>query len=188
MEIQHSKAGVTTNNSVRRGERFVAYIIEKMQRDNGFAARLRRADNPATEYQSWELLADFGVDLEKDWERMPFCTIGAALAKAKPDQDGGVSLGAAIAACYEDGAQSNQARTRLRRLLACSTVAEACLILRSMLALINSRGVKLDFSQLLEQLLWYAGNGQERVRSRWAQDFYRRTQGAAPETEGGTNE
>jgi CRISPR system Cascade subunit CasB len=80
-------------------KRFVGYVIERIAKDNGFAARLKRADNPATEYQSWEILAGFGIDLEKEWQRLPYCVIGAALA-VKPASNGTTSLGGAIAACY----------------------------------------------------------------------------------------
>lgn len=158
-----------------KAERFVGYVIERVHKDNGFAARLKRADNPNTEYQSWELLADFGIDLEKEWERLPFCTIAAALGRTKPEANGRLPLGRAIAACYEDGCQSYQAKARLRRLLACTTSVEACRILRPILTLMASRGVIPDFSQLLEQLLWYSGNNQARIRACWAQTFYRRT-------------
>lgn len=174
METSIQKTVSSPDKASSRSRRFVDHVLERMQRDTGFAARLKRADNPATEYQSWELLADFGIDLEKDWERLPYCLVGAALAKAKPERDGSLGLGAAIAASFEDGSQSGQARMRLRRVLACTSIQEVCLILRPLLALIQSRGVSLNFSQLLQQLTGYAGTGQDKIRSRWAQDFYRR--------------
>lgn len=176
---QHSKtATAESTDKVSRAERFVSYVIDRITKDNGFAARLKRADNPATEYQSWELLANFGIDLEKDRERQPYCTVGAALARAKPPANGTLPLGAAIAACFKEGNQSDQAKTRLRRLLACTSVTESCRILRPLLMLMASRGVTPDFGQLLEQLLRYSGHGQERVRVQWAQAFYRRTEEA----------
>ncbi|MGM3224988.1 type I-E CRISPR-associated protein Cse2/CasB [Dickeya zeae] len=161
---------------VSRAERFVSYVIDRINKDNGFAARLKRADNPATEYQSWELLANFGVDLEKEWERQPYCTVGAALAKAKPTANGRLPLGAAIAACFAEKNQSDQAKARLRRLLACTSTTESCRILRPLLTLMASRGVTPDFAQLLDQLLGYSGNRQEQIRARWAQAFYHHTE------------
>lgn len=181
MDKHPGAASSESTGKVPRTERFVSYVIDRIEKDNSFAARLKRADNPATEYQSWELLANFGIDLEKAWERLPYCTVGAALARAKPAANGRLPLGAAIAACFDDGNQSEQARARLRRLLACTSATEACRILRPLLALMASRGVTPDFSQLLEQLLWFSGNGQERIRARWAQEFYRRS-GEADET------
>lgn len=177
--VQDSAAAIdNASGKVSTAARFVSYAIDRIQKDNGFSSRLKRADNPATEYQSWELLANFGIDLEKEWERLPYCTVGAALARAKPKADGTLPLGSAIAVCFDDGPkkgnESDQAKARLRRLLACTTTTEACRILRPLLTLMASRGVTPDFSQLLEQLLWYSGKGQERIRARWAQEFYRR--------------
>jgi CRISPR system Cascade subunit CasB len=159
-------------------KRFVGYVIERIAKDNGFAARLKRADNPATEYQSWEILAGFGIDLEKEWQRLPYCVIGAALA-VKPASNGTTSLGGAIAACYPEGNQSEQAKARLRRLLACTSTSEACRILRPLLALMASRNVTLDFARLLNELQWFSGSSRERIRARWAQEFYRRADEAA---------
>lgn len=178
----------TINKKASRGENFVRYVLDRIHQDNGFAARLRRADNPATEYQCWELLAEFGVNLEKEWVRLPYCAVGAALAKTKPETDGKLILGAAIAACYDDGSQSDQAKAKLRRLLACTTTEEACQILRPMLALITSRGVRLDFSQLLDDLLWYGGKSRERIRTRWAQSFYHRPQEAEVDNSGASHD
>lgn len=153
-------------------ERFVCGVIQRCQEDKGIAARLRRGDNPATEYQSWELLASFGVDLEKDYQRLPFITVAAAIAKAKAEHNGGLSLGQAIASSYEKGRDSDQAKARLRRLLACDDLPELCRILRSLFSLIDSKsGQSLDFIRLLKQLRRFAYNDQQ-VKAQWAQEFY----------------
>ncbi len=168
VETRPAQAGAKTD----REQRFVEALIERSNKDKGLAARLRRADNPVTEYQSWEVLGGLGVDLEKDYQRLPFVTVAAAIAKSKAEHNGSLTLGRAIAACYEDGNQSNQAKARIRRLLACDELTEACRCLRPILALIDSRvGQPLDFVRLLKQLCNLHFNGQ-RVKTQWAQEFY----------------
>lgn len=155
-----------------RDQRFVEAILQRCAKDKGLAARLRRADNPATEYQSWEVLGSLGIDLEKDYQRLPYVTVAAAIAKSKAASNGKVSLGRAIAACYEDGRDSSQAKVRLRRLLACDELAEACRILRPILTLIDSKtGQPLDFVRLLKQLRNFPFYAQS-IKAQWAQEFY----------------
>lgn len=168
MDSVQEKAPAQTN----REERFVNGVIERCRQDKGLAARLRRADNPTTEYQSWELLAGFGVDLENESERLPFAIVAAAIARAKTEANGSLNLGRAIAACFEDGSQSEQARARLRRLLACDETAELCRLLRPLLSLIDSRvNQPLDYRRLLKQLRRFIFNDQL-VKAQWAQEFY----------------
>lgn len=163
-----------------REERFVAGVIERCQQDKGLAARLRRADNPATEYQSWELLAGYGINLERDDQRLPFATVAAAIAKAKVEHNGRLSLGRAIAAAFEDGKNSDQAKARLRRILACDDLLELCRLLRPVLTLVNSRvSQPLDYVRLLRQLrsfgfaTWKAdAQHMQRIKAQWAQEFY----------------
>lgn len=151
---------------------FVGHILSRCQDDKGFAARLRRADNPATEYQSWDLLASFGIALEYDHPRLAYQTVAASIARAKTATNGSLTLGRAIAACYDDGNNSDQAKARLRRLLACDDVAELCRILRGQLSLIDSKaGQALDYQRLLKQLLAFHFDAQ-RVKAQWAQEFY----------------
>jgi len=155
-------------------ERFVQSIIQSCKDDKGLAARLRRADNTATEYQSWETLASLGIDLEKDYQRLPFVTVAAAIAKAKAEANGKISLGRALAACYEDGRENNQAKARLRRLLACDNLTEVCRILRPLFSLINSKsGQMLDYIRLLKQLRRFVfEDARLQVKAQWAQEFY----------------
>src|SRR5690554_1527555 len=156
-----------------RDQRFVETVIEWCSKDKGMAARLRRADNPSTEYQSWELLGWFGVDLEKDYERLPFVTVAAAIAKSKSERNGSLTLGRAIAACYDDGRESSQAKARLRRLLACSELSEACRILRPILTLIDSKvGQPIDYVRLLRQLRFFDFESGQCTKTQWAQEFY----------------
>lgn len=159
-----------------REAHFINYLIDRIQSDKGLAARLRRADNPATEYQSWELLARFGIDLEKEYERLPYATVAAALARSSSPVNGVFTLGQAIAACYEEGNESKQAGAKLRRVLACSDLSELCRILRPVLTLIDSRvGQPLDYTRILRQIRRFMFDPQQ-IKAQWAQEFYRRLQ------------
>lgn len=167
---------------VSREDGFVTGVIKRCQQNKGLAARLRRADNPATEYQSWELLASYGIDLEREDQRLPFVTVAAAIAKAKAERNGSLSLGRAIASSFDDGNASDQAKARVRRLLACEELPEVCRILRPVLTLIDSRTSQpLDYSRLLRQLRSFVFDPQ-RIKAQWAQEFYGRAPGAEEAT------
>ncbi|MDA8138309.1 MAG: type I-E CRISPR-associated protein Cse2/CasB [Desulfobacteraceae bacterium] len=159
----------TPARSETRGESFAAHIIQRLPADSAYGAALRRADNPATEYQAWEHLVHW-CDLEKSGERIPFSTIAAALARAKPKQDGHLGIGRAVAACYDRGADSDAAKNKLRRILSCNSAEEACRVLRGVLRLIQSRAAPICYGHLLDQLLYFG----ERQKVRWATDFYGR--------------
>lgn len=165
----NNEPGIKTGRSLA----FVQFVIALIAKNKGVAATLKRADNPATEYQSWEYLAAFNIDLEKPWERLPFATIAAAIAKEKSAHNGSEGIGRAIAKCYDDGKESDQAKAKLRRLLACDSVDEACRILRPLFSLIASRGnSSIDYARLLDQLLKFHWES-ERIKSQWAQEFYK---------------
>lgn len=153
---------------ISREQRFVDNVIALCQQDKGIAAKLRRADNPSLEYQSWEVLGRW-IDLENDFERLPYTLVSAAIAKSKAEKNGSLSLGKAIAACYPDGHNDAQAKARLRRVLACYDIVELSRILRPILTLIDSRvSANLDFVRLLKQLRYF----DARSKVQWASEFY----------------
>jgi CRISPR system Cascade subunit CasB len=162
-EMTQSNKSTQPNKSTQ----FVNFIIDLTQTDNGVAAAFKRADNPATEYQCWEYLARF-IDIDKDYERLPYATIASAIAKAKASQNGAMRIGEAIARCYEDGNNSDQAKAKLRRLLACDDIDEACRVLRPLFSLIASKaGSPLDYASLLQDLRGFHSDEQrQRVKSR----------------------
>lgn len=175
--------------TANRDDGFVASAIARCRDDKGLAARLRRADNPATEYQSWEFLAAWHIDLERDDRRLPYATIAAAIARAKPEANGSLTLGQAIALSYKDRSKDDQAKARLRRVLACDELPELCRVLRPVLTLVESRVTQvLDYARLLKQLGQFGAASrrgddawQQRIKAQWAQEFY----GRQPDTEGG---
>ncbi|HBE03175.1 MAG: type I-E CRISPR-associated protein Cse2/CasB [Spirochaetes bacterium GWF1_41_5] len=154
---------------------FVCYLIERIngkkgkKPDTGFSASLRRADNEATAYQSWEYLANW-CDLENEYRRKPYALIAAALARAKPEKNGYLGIGQAISACYDFDKNSDPARSKLRRILACKNAVEACEVLRPVLNLLAAKSVKIDYARLLADLLYF----NDEKRTRWAADFYGR--------------
>lgn len=152
-----------------RGSAFIDAILPRLKTDPGFGAALRRADNPATEYQAWEHLVLYGCNIEKPWEKAAYTTIAAAVARAKPEHDGTLDLAKSLARCFEGGASADPARAKIRRLLACDSIEEACQIVRPILAFVASRRVPLSYGRLLDDLLHFG----ERVKLTWAQSFYR---------------
>jgi len=151
-----------------RGTAFVAFVFNRLGRDTAFGAALRRADNPATEYQSWEYLANW-CDLDNVYERTCFATVAAGLARAKKSNNSPASIGSTIAQSYKpEGNKDDSAKSKLRRLLACDSSIEACQWVRPILRLAESKGVPLNFGRLLDDLLYFG----PKVKERWATDFY----------------
>lgn len=164
----------TETRKKSKEQQFIEFVIERCQQDKGLAARLRRADNPATEYQSWEVLGPW-VNLDESWLRLPYATVAAAIARAKVEKNGSLRLGQALAYCYADKVAVNDnspGNARLRRLLACNDVQEVCRVIRPILTLISSKvDQPLDYARLLSELRYFG----EKSKIRWAQDFYRRS-------------
>lgn len=157
-----------------RSKAFISYVSNLCARDNGAKASLKRADNPSTEHQCWDILAGFNVNLEDENKRLPYATIASAIARSDLKTSGQVSFGKALASCYEDASSNGSARAKLRRLLACDSTPEVCRILRPLFSLIESRSkCQIDYSSLLSDLLWFGHDeSRQKIKARWAQSFY----------------
>lgn len=166
----------------QQARRFVTAILERCREDKGFAARLRRADNPDTEHYAYGVLAGFGIDLENDGERRPYAVIAAGLGRSRRDQDGTLGLGEALRDCVE---REDQGESRLRRMLACRTTEELCRMLRPLLTFIAARDVPLCHARLLDDMLSFRfEEARRRVRLRWAQEYYGRSASDADDQAG----
>ena len=160
-----------TDEKKQKKASLVAEIFARCKNDKGFAASLKRADNPDTAYQAWEILATYGVPLDKESKRLSHALIFAAIARSSKNMDGNLGLGAALAKAYQDDGNrdSDAAKAKLRRILACNDVVETCQVLRPILQLICSRGVGISFEKLLNDLKFF---NSEKTLACWAQDFF----------------
>jgi len=158
-----------------REEKFVSFVLNIIKKDRGARAALRRGDHETTEFQSWEFLAPW-CDLERENERRAFALVASSIARVSPENDGDLGLGRALASAYSSEKrrhqeQSSPAHTRLRRLIACKSAGEVIKFLRSTFRLLESRGVRIKYSEVLRDLLFFSHHG-EKIKARWAKNFY----------------
>ncbi len=159
---------------------FVNYISRLIHtdKDKGFRAKMRKADNENIEYQSWDILSRW-VDLEWDANRRAFALIGASVARSSFSEDGNLSIGSALRNIHlrtkdvGDLGTSSSAQ-RLRRILACHEKVELIDILRPVLRLLESSEINISRARLLDEILWFDHEERrDRIRVRWAQDFFK---------------
>jgi CRISPR system Cascade subunit CasB len=172
----------TEKEELSREEAFVAAALKRMygeKPDSAFRAAFSRADNPDLDSRCWEYLQRWRCNITDLKDRRAFTLIGAALARMKEKQtdDGKIVIGQAIARSYDDegmrnGSEKDAAMSKFRRILACHSTEEACDVLRPILRLIDSRGIRLKYAALLKDLLRPDYGFNEWVKPRWARDFY----------------
>ena len=157
-------------NETKQGK-FIQFLIEKIKTDNGLRAAFTRADNESTQFQVWDTLQAWS-GLENESEVSCYATVGAAIARDRIDHNGHASLGEGLRLAFDHGSESDPAKARLRRILACENRGELCQVVRSVLRLIHSKGVTLNYKQLLLDFVYF----NEKIKMKWASDFYRRSE------------
>ena len=158
---------------------FVAETIKRCSADNAYRAAMRRADNPDTAAMAWEYLVSW-CDISKEYERLPFALIGAAIAREKTAANGTKNLGELFRACCKDENDTEREKRRFRRIISCDSVAELCEVLRSTLMYFQGTVPgEIDYESLLKDILFFG----ERVKLKWAGSFF----GHRKENEEGTD-
>ena len=159
-----------------RMDNFVKLVFDRINKnDKAFIARLRSADNPQRDHESWKILAAFGVDLTLDHERSSFALIGSAICRSNQKSDGPWDFGAALSSACGD---PEKGESRLRRLLACRDTMELCRVLRHLISFVQSNSNENEreicYAQLLRDIYFFGRNpdNQEKIKRRWAQQFY----------------
>ncbi len=89
----------------------------------------------------------------------------------------GASLGKAVARLIESPEDEKRISRRFFALATASSMEELAQHIRSLVQLLRSKSIPLDYPALAENLYWYQHtNSQAQVRLRWGQDFYYHTQ------------
>lgn len=156
-------------------ENLLSSVFKRFATDTAFKAALKKADNPDTEYQSWEYLADYGVNLEYENARLPYTTVLSAAARSSRDADGSVPLGRALLLSYESDFENTAARSKLRRIIACDSIEDVCSVLRPVLRFIGSKNIAVSYATLLRDLKYFSKE-TERTKARWAEQFFGKTE------------
>lgn len=163
---------------------FVQYVFNRKASDKGFRARLRAAVSPQKEPAAWEYLVAY-TNLNFEDTRKIYVLIGSSIALDSATNDGVNPLGFAIAKAWDLAKQvklsiqttkaelvDGPASARIRRLLACRTVEEACEVLRPLLAIIRNKAPgQLSYSKLMRQLRYFSKD-PEKIKAQWAQEYF----------------
>lgn len=154
-----------------RVDNFFKHVHSKTE--TAMKAAFKRADNPDTEYQCWEYLPYYGVNLDCPKERLPYITVFSSIARSDRCTDGTLKFGKALLAAYDYDRGSEPACARLRRVLACDSTEEVCAVLRSMLRFITGKDIDISYASLLRDLNHFDGDGNsKRIKAMWAQQFW----------------
>jgi CRISPR type I-E-associated protein CasB/Cse2 len=163
---------MSNSQALAQAKRFVEWLLENRE-DSGVMANLRRGFSEATEHYVWPHLARF-CSLEDEKERMIFATIAACFA-FHPEHTEEGNFGTTlrqIALARQAGDDPLQAfEGRFRRIVMATTVQDLCQQLRSLVQLAKASGIKINYVQLLSDLLSWDQNARQ-IKVQWAEAYY----------------
>lgn len=164
----------TEEVSEDRATKFVQSMIGLCVSSKSARAALRRSLSLELEDSSWRYLSPW-IDLTDTRVRKIYTLIAGMLASEKTVESGSLPLGKVLRLAVKDRVKKEGTNKepptdpRFRRLLATNGVEDVLLVLPPIIRLIQSRCPgQLDYASLLRDLEWYG----ERVRVRWAHDFF----------------
>lgn len=147
---------------------FVTQVFKNCESDKSAASKYKRCNIANTEHYAWPLLSSHGVKLTNPIQLKISKLIASSIAQEKANQNGSLSLGKAL---KELNQETQNAETRFLLLLGCDSSVELCNQLPSVIRLLQSKSIHLDYIRLSKDLFFY-DKSQTNIRTRWAEDFY----------------
>ena len=153
----------------KQNESFVAKL-NRWKDDRGALANFRCAlrSQPALRRRAWPLLAQL-TSLES--ASLVIYETVAGLWAADPENHRAGSGNFGVTCCKLRG-DHESFDLRFRRLLACDDREELCERLVPISLAARAKGIAVDYDALFRDLQFYAGEGRDRVRTRWAQAYW----------------
>ena len=151
-----------------KAKEFVSYVMSRSLTDGTFRAAFRRALDPGCEQYVWGYESRF-IDIGDEPARMMLSTVGRAIASSGLRHDGHLTLGEA----FRMVARNEEPDTRFMWLLNAKDIQELIPFLHSALTYLESKGVDLSYTLLLEDLMAFRKK-PEPVKIKWAKEFYNR--------------
>jgi len=143
---------------------FVDYVIGRKKNDKRFESEMRHAHLEKGIFNAYKNIDSF---CNTEREIKIYALIGAMLVINKVKSNGYVKLGEAFRKAYET---STTGELRFKKLLKCKDSEEMCDYLRHMFPFFNSKGLRLDYADILNDLLYFT----ERRKIKWIRDFYQK--------------
>lgn len=149
-------------------QHFVTQVFKNCEADKSAASKYRRCNIQRTEHYAWPLLSSHGVKLTNPVQLSIAKLIASSIAYESGSQNGHLSLGRAL---KELNQEIQSAETRLLLLIGCDSSLELCKMLPSVIRLLQSKGIRIDYVRLCMDLFFY-DKSPSSIRTRWAEDFY----------------
>lgn len=150
---------------------FVAATLSRCRSDTAFRAAMRRADNPRTAAFAWPHLVKW-CDIGREYERLPFALVAAAIARELPEHDGDKDIGQLFRSCCASQDDMEREQRRFRRLIGCDNAVELCEVLRPVLSYLQGKAPgRIGYAKVLSDILYFG----EKVKLRWAANFFGKT-------------
>ena len=149
-------------------QHFVTQVFKNCEADKTAASKYKRCNLERTEHYAWPLLSRHGVKLTNPVQLSIAKLIASSIAYESGSQNGHLSLGRAL---KELNQQIQSAETRLLLLIGCDSSLELCKMLPSVIRLLQSKSIRIDYVRLCMDLYFY-DKSPSSIRTRWAEDFY----------------
>ena len=173
---------MTSQDHQSQNEEFVAALCSLLH-DRGIVANLRKWWSPATRHYAYPVLGRLrALDDDRKTLLAALFAVHATGGKS-PHAAGGASLGKAALqlAGGLKGAGFESMEKHFRRLLAAADLDELAPRLQRMVKRLERESITLDYARLLGDLRQF-GKFPERIKTKWALDFWQAVEPITPDT------